>query len=123
MMRKEHFPSGRRKLFLSSPCLSVQRFPHGLNAHHFHWLQGWPRDLCLGHESRSHTDGAYFEGSNFVPMSGRFARVYVCTPCVWCLWKPEECVGSLELELRMIVSRHVGAGNWSLALCEISRFS
>lgn len=31
--------------------------------------------------------------------------------CTWCLWSPEEGVGSLELKLEKDVSCHVGAEN------------
>lgn len=55
-----------------------------------------------------------FKGSSFVHQSECFACMCVCTTRERCLWKPEERVGYLELELQMIVRRHVGAGNWSL---------
>ncbi|KAL6036415.1 hypothetical protein STEG23_012646, partial [Scotinomys teguina] len=31
----------------------------------------------------------------------------------WCLWRPEEGVGSLELELQKVVYHDVDAGNWT----------
>lgn len=35
----------------------------------------------------------------------------------WCPWRPEEGVG-LELELQVLVSCHVGFGNWTWVLCK-----
>ena len=40
-----------------------------------------------------------------------YLHVYLCTMCVLDALMPEEGVGSLELELQMIVSHHMGAGN------------
>lgn len=31
-------------------------------------------------------------------------NVYVCVPCVWRPWRPEEASGSLELESWIVVS-------------------
>ena len=41
-----------------------------------------------------------------------FACIYVCVPCV-CLVPTEERIGvrPLKLELQMVVSHHMGAGN------------
>lgn len=46
---------------------------------------------------------------------------YLCACCVphACL-VPEEGVGSLELELRSVVSSHVGTGSWTWAHCKSS---
>ena len=46
-----------------------------------------------------------------------YVCMYVCicmyVHCVhsWCLQKSEEDIGSLELELQMVVGTHVNAGN------------
>lgn len=40
----------------------------------------------------------------------------VYAPCV--CWRPKECIGTLELELRMIVSRPVGPGHQTQILCK-----
>ena len=49
-----------------------------------------------------------------------FAYVYVFVPCVHmpgALRDQKRALGPLELELQMIVSHHLGAGNQSWVLC------
>lgn len=43
--------------------------------------------------------------------------------CVWCLWRPEEGLDHLGLELQAVVSSHVCAVNWTWVLCRASRCS
>jgi hypothetical protein len=38
-------------------------------------------------------------------------HVYLCTICVQYLWRPEEVLDPLGLELQRVVSYHVGTGN------------
>lgn len=44
-----------------------------------------------------------------------FLQVCLCIVCAWYLQRPKEVVESLNLELKIVVSYHVGAGNqiWS----------
>jgi hypothetical protein len=44
--------------------------------------------------------------------------MYVCHMYAWCPWRPEEGATPLELELQMIVSCCVGAGNQELLTSE-----
>lgn len=43
---------------------------------------------------------------------GYFTWMYICTTLVsvWCLYKPEEGIGSLQLELQTVTSYHICAG-------------
>lgn len=43
--------------------------------------------------------------------------------CVWSSWRPEEGMGSLELELPTVVGYHVDAGNETLIFWESNRCS
>ena len=55
-----------------------------------------------------------FFKQNYFYVYVSFVYMYVCAPCVcvWCLWRLEEDVRSLGLELQMIVSYYyVRAGN------------
>jgi hypothetical protein len=38
--------------------------------------------------------------------------------CVWCLWRPDKSIGSLELELNTVVSHHVAAWKSTLGPLE-----
>jgi hypothetical protein len=42
--------------------------------------------------------------------------MYVFHMCAWYLWKPEEDIGLLELELQMIMSHPVSARNQTYVL-------
>lgn len=62
-------------------------------------------------------------------MCERLFCVYVSaflSLCVQCVQKPSEARrlwGSLELELQVLVSCHVGAGSQTLVLCKSSKHS
>lgn len=64
--------------------------------------------LCL-----ASTLNFFFKRFNFTSMSVCL-RMYVHNMCTWCLQRPEEGNGPLELGLHRFVSRHVGAGNRTL---------
>lgn len=40
--------------------------------------------------------------------------MYVGAPCM-CLWRPDSTLGSLELELQVVVSSYVGTGSQTFA--------
>jgi hypothetical protein len=70
----------------------------------------------------------FLKKTYFMCMSVLYVCMYVCmyvcicmyVHCVhsWCLQKSEEDIGSLELELQMVVGTHVNAGNWTWVLCK-----
>lgn len=49
--------------------------------------------------------------------------MHVCQVCAWYLQEPEEGGRFLELELRMVMSHHVGARNRNWILCKSSKCS
>lgn len=51
------------------------------------------------------------------------AHLSVYHICAWCLWVSKEGVGSQKLELRMVVSHRVDAGNQICVFCKSSQFS
>lgn len=58
----------------------------------------------------------WFETLHFLDISGLLN--FVCTVYVWCLQRPEEGMEFSSLELRMVVSHQIGAGNWTQVLCK-----
>lgn len=46
----------------------------------------------------------------------------VCHLSVWYPQRPEESIGSLKLELKMVVRHHVGAQNQTPSLCTALQF-
>jgi len=40
-----------------------------------------------------------------------------------CPWRPEKLLDPLELELQLVMSWHVGTGNWTQVLCKNSECS
>lgn len=48
----------------------------------------------------------YFMGMGTLP-----AHVCMYDMNAWYLWRPEKGIGSLELELHMVVNHHLGTGN------------
>jgi hypothetical protein len=50
---------------------------------------------------------------------GYLACMIVCVPSLYmCLWKPEEGLDPLELELQIVVS-YLPGGCWKLSLCPV----
>ena len=78
--------------------------------------------LCARHKQRKNLDG---EGKRYFNMCGYSGlHIYVCVhKCAWCPRKPEENTGSLEEELEVVVSYHMGAGNKTRVLRKSSQCS
>ena len=46
-----------------------------------------------------------------------YLHIYMCSTCMQCPWRPEG-IGSLELEVHIVVSCYVGTGNQPESLTE-----
>jgi hypothetical protein len=49
-------------------------------------------------------------------------HVWLCTLCVQARGGQKRALDPLELELQMVASHHVGAGNQTLVLCKIIKY-
>jgi hypothetical protein len=49
--------------------------------------------------------------------------MYVCHMHSWCLQRPDEVIGSLGLELEMVISHRMGSGNQTWVLCKGNKCS
>lgn len=47
-----------------------------------------------------------------------FVHTCFCFACVLCLWRQEEGIITLHLDLQMLGSHHVGAQNQTLVFCK-----
>lgn len=56
-------------------------------------------------------------------MNGKKDLIFYVCKCVWYLRKSKERIGSLKLELHLVVIFHVDAGNQTCVLCENSQYS